>query len=287
MRRDGLSKVESGRGRFPAGMTERSTTASPLASTTATVEGDTGASAVVDFARRVDPADLPEWMDEPCSYEEFRACVRDLGWVNRLTFGHRPTLQFLGQVAATREGLGRPLRIVDVGSGGGDALRRIALWAARRRVAVELMGVDLNPHATRAAEEFSGRNQAFSGIRWCTGNAYTEPAAQDGDVVISSLMTHHMCDEEIVAFLRWMEAHAPRGWFINDLLRSARTAHWFGVLAKVMRWHPFVRHDGPVSFRRAFRSEDWRQLLQKAGIPLDAVRLSQPVPGRLCLTRLR
>ena len=241
----------------------------------------------MDFRKRADPADLPEWMDAPCPYEQFRACVHDLGQVNRLTLGYRPTLRFLNQVSAARQGLNRPLRIVDVGSGGGDTLRRIARWAARRSLPVQLTGVDLNPHATRAAREFAKKNPAFGSIQWYTGNVYTEPAAQEADVVISALMTHHMRDEEIVQFLRWMEAHAPGGWFINDLLRSARAARGFAVLAGVMRWHPFVRHDGPVSFQRAFRSEDWHRLLEEANVPRETIQLTTPAPGRLCVTRLR
>ncbi len=244
-------------------------------------------AAQVDFSRRADPAELPEWMDEPCSYDDFRACVRDLGSVNRWSFGHRPTLGFLKRAIEQHKGLGQPLRVVDVGSGGGDTLRHIARWAARRRLSIQLTGVDLNPHATRAAEEFSASDPRYRGIHWCTGNAYTEPAAEGADAVISALMTHHMRDAEIVEFIGWMEVHAPRGWFINDLLRSPRAYRWFGVLSRLMRWHPFVQHDGPVSFRRAFRAEDWRRLLREAGVPSDAVQLSQPVPGRLCLTRLR
>ena len=238
----------------------------------------------VDFNVRADPDELPEWMDEPCSYPEFRDCVLDLGSVNRWTFGYRPTFEFLRQVVKAG---GPALRVVDVGSGGGDTLRRIALWARRRKIGVELTGVDLNPHATEAAKEFSGGDERFAAIRWVTGNVYTEPAAQSCDLVLSSLMTHHMRDAEIVQFLRWMEKTAAKGWFINDLLRSAKAYRLFRVLAWLKRWHPFVQHDGPVSIRRAFREEDWRRLLTEAGVPLDAVRLEQPVPGRLCVTRLK
>ncbi len=253
--------------------------------------------AVTDFSRRVDPADLPEWMDSPCSYEQFRACVRDLAAVNRWTRAYRPTLHFLEEVIRTGQTSDGPLRIADIGSGGGDTLRRIGRWAAQRKLPVQLTGVDLNPYATRAATEFSARKfpalaaskpqPVFQDIRWCTGSAADVPAAQEADVVISALMTHHMRDEEIVDFLRWMEAHAPRGWFINDLLRSRRASRWFTVLAGAMRWHPFVRHDGPVSFHRAFRTEDWYRLLDAANVPRETVRLTTPVPGRLCVARLR
>ena len=241
----------------------------------------------VDFSSRADPAALPEWMDEPCSYEQFRDCVRDLGSVNRWTFAYRPTLRFLEQAVAGRSGSTRPLRVVDVGSGGGDTLRRMAGWAARRRIEVRLMGIDLNPHATAAAREFSAGDPRFAAIKWRTGDVFTDPAAQDCDLVLSALVTHHMRDAEIVQFLRWMERTAQTGWFVNDLLRSARSYRFFSPFSRVMRWHPFVQHDGPVSIRRAFREEDWWRLVAVAGIPLDAVRIERAVAGRLCVTRLR
>ena len=245
----------------------------------------------VDLSRRADPAEFPELMDEPCSYEEFRACVRGIGSVNRWTLAYRPTLRFLERLVAQCGKVdlaqGQPLRIVDVGSGGGDALRRIALWARRRNVSVHLTGIDLNPHATRAAQEFSAQDSRFGAIRWITGDVFREPAAQGCDVVLSSLVTHHMRDAEIMRFLRWMEASATRGWFINDLSRSRKAYAFFRAWAPLMRWHPFVQHDGLVSIRRAFRTEDWHRLLAAAGISSSAVRLSQPVPGRLCVARLR
>ena len=236
---------------------------------------------------RADPAELPEWMDEPCTFEEFRACVRDIGSVNRWSFGFRPTLRFLREVLAAQCSEVRPLRVLDVGSGGGDTLREFARWAGRHRCPVTLTGIDLNSYATRAAEEFSAGHPEYSDITWLTGDALQHPQTQDCDAVISTLVTHHMRDGEIVAFLRWMEAHVRCGWFINDLLRSQRASRLFTLLAATMRWHPFVRHDGPVSFRRAFRIEDWQRLLAEAGVPPEAVRLSQPAPGRLCVARLR
>jgi SAM-dependent methyltransferase len=240
----------------------------------------------LDFTLRADPAALPELMDQPCTYEEFRACVRDIGAVNRWTFAYRPTLDFLAK--ATR-GIapGQPLRILDVGSGGGDTLRKIALWAARRRIPVHLLGIDLNPRATRAAQEFTGSAPRFAAVEFRTANVLSDPAAQNSDLILSALVTHHMRDAEIIAFLRWMERTARRGWFINDLLRSARAYRFFQLFSRIMRWHPFVQHDGPVSIRRGFRTEDWHRLLTAADIPLEAVRITQPIPGRLCLTRLR
>ncbi len=219
-------------------------------------------------------------MDEPCSYEDFCRCLMDLGQVNRLTLSYRPTLAFLEGVVAVQPG--QALRIVDIGSGGGDMLRCVERWAKRRGIEVKLTGIDLNPYAARVARELTPTTSA---IAWITGDAFTftEPA----DVVLSSLFAHHLEEPEIVRFLVWSEAVARRGWFVNDLCREVKPYKLFGLLAKVMGWHRFVQHDGPVSFRRSFREEDWEQMLNAAAISVADVKLARWTPGRLCVERLK
>ena len=104
-------------------------------------------------------------------------------------------------------------------------------------------------------------------------------------MIVSSLMTHHLEEDEIVAMLKWMEATAQTGWFINDLERSELSSRMFGWAARLVGWHHFVRHDGPVSFRRAFRTEDWLRLLAAADVPRESVTVEQWRPGRLCVGR--
>jgi trans-aconitate methyltransferase len=236
-------------------------------------------SAQVDFSRRVSPRELPELMDGDCSYEDFRDCLRSLEKVNRWLLGYRPTLAWLERLS---HGSRDPVHIVDVGSGGGDLLRQIAGWARRRDIAVQLTGIDLNPYAARAAAESTPKDL---GIEWVTGDALMYRPEKPVDIVVNSLTAHHLEDEEIVAFLRWMEATARVGWFLNDLERSQRTFRMFGWVAGAVRWHRFVRHDGPVSFRRAFRKEDWVRLLAAAEVPREAVTVEHWRPGRLCVGR--
>jgi SAM-dependent methyltransferase len=244
-------------------------------------EAAVGLTDGVDLSKRAAPSELPEWMDEPCSYADFRKCLVDLGQVNRLTLAYRPTLDFLDRLVA-RSRSQRPLHIVDVGSGGGDMLRHVEVWAKRREVPVRLTGIDLNAYAARAATELAGDAQ---GIEWITGDAFSYSG--EVDVVLSSLFTHHLEEAEIVRFLAWSEAIAKRGWFVNDLCREAVPYKSFGVLAKVFGWHRFVQHDGPVSFRRSFREEDWRRLLEGAGIDSANARLQRWTPARLCVGHVK
>lgn len=226
-----------------------------------------------------------ELMDtEEVDFEEFRGCLRDLERVNRLTLAYRPTLAFFASIRERAEGLGRPLRVVDVGSGYGDMLRRVAAFAREAGIDVALTGVDLNPWSRRAAVEST---PAGYPIRWVTTDAFTFEPEEGIDVVISSLFTHHLPDSLVVRFLAWMEATARLGWFVSDLHRHPLPFHFFRYFARLARFHRFVQHDGPVSIARAFSADDWRGFLHEAAIDPDDVAIEWHVPFRLTVARTK
>jgi SAM-dependent methyltransferase len=235
----------------------------------------------LDFSQR---ANLIELMDLPCPYEELRACLHDIARVNRLTLAQRPTLGWLKELVAAGPALTAPLRIVDVGCGYGDTLRKIDRWAAKRGVPVRLTGIDLNPDAIRAAREATPSSQQ---IEWLVGDALADHTQGPIDVVICSLLTHHLTNSQIVLFLRWMEQTARRGWFIDDLHRKPMPYHLFRLWARLADWHPFVKNDGPVSIRRSFVAEDWQGLCAGAEIGEESVSIREHRPARLCVGRVK
>ena len=206
----------------------------------------------------------------------YAAVVGDLARVNTVTLAARPTLAFLARAAAGRD----RLRILDVGFGDGDTLRRIARWAASRGLAVELTGVDFNPRSEAAAR---AHTPPATPIRWITGD-YAELGAERWDCVISSLVAHHMTHDQLVAFVAWMDAHARAGWFVNDLHRHGLAHLGFPLLARAARWHPIVRHDGRLSIARSYRPAEWPPILAEAGVT-DA-RVFRAFPFRLCVEKL-
>ena len=237
----------------------------------------------IDFSHR---NNLSEFMDSDATdFETFRACLVDLSNVNRLTLAYRPTMQFFRALAQfgrlTPE---RAISVVDVGSGYGDMMRRIDRWAERCGLKIELTGVDMNPWSAHAASEVTPSNRP---IRFITRNIFDYRPEQPVDVVISSLLTHHLDDDSLVRFIRWMESNTAIGWFVNDLYRNAIPYHLFRLATRLLGFHEFVQHDGPISIARAFDVADWRRLLASAGLAPGAAKISPVFPYRLCVARLK
>jgi SAM-dependent methyltransferase len=229
----------------------------------------------MSLATRAQAEELMDADDLPA--DTYAAVVADLARVNTVTLAARPTLAFLDRAMRGA----RTLRVLDVGFGDGDMLRRIARWAAKRGIAAELVGIDLNPRSEAAARAHTPPDLP---ITWRTGD-YADLAGDSWDVVISSLVAHHMTRDQLIAFLRFMEAEAARGWLVNDLHRHGFAYTGFPLLAALARWHPIVRHDGTLSIARSYRPGEWPPLLAEARIT-DA-RVFRAFPFRLCVERLR
>jgi len=203
-----------------------------------------------------------EIMDDPANSEaDFAAALADLTRMNRWSQAQRPLDAYLDRLVAAR-GLTK-LSLLDVGAGGGDSLRGVAEWGARRGIPVELCGLDISPWAERYAME------ANTPGRWITADLFDLPQHERFDVVMCSLFAHHLDDALMVRFLRWLPQHARHGWLILDLHRHwiPWCVVWAGT--RLLRMHPMVSHDGPVSVNRAFTRADWNRLIAEAGIAAD------------------
>ncbi len=211
---------------------------------------------------------------DPATYE---TVLHDLSRVNAWTLAAWPTLSFLARGTKDLPAF----RLLDVGFGHGDMLRRIARWAKRKGLAADLIGVDLNPKSAKVARAATPLHWP---IEYRTGD-YRDVAGPI-DFVVSSSVTHHMSDREIHAFLHFMEGKAARGWMINDVHRGTFAYYGYPLLARLMRWHRIVREDGRLSIARGFRRRDWRKLIDESGIDPNGPRIVRRLAFRLCVERL-
>ncbi|MET0374527.1 MAG: methyltransferase domain-containing protein [Rhizorhabdus sp.] len=230
------------------------------------------------------PAIEAEQMDAPdLDPAVYARVLRDLAAVNRWTFAARPTIDFVARAVGER----RRFSLLDVGFGDGDMLRAIARWAEKRGIEAVLTGIDLNPKSERIAARKSPKR---FGIAYLTGDYIdllhiAEPKG-GFDLIVSSLVAHHMSQQELITFLQKMEACAKLGWHINDLHRHRFAYLGYPLLARIMGWHRIVRQDGQLSIARAFRPQEWPPIVAKAGLG-PGVDIRRYFPFRLCVERLR
>jgi 2-polyprenyl-3-methyl-5-hydroxy-6-metoxy-1,4-benzoquinol methylase len=204
-----------------------------------------------------------ELLDEQdVSFRETAQNLKELATVNALLGGHSTTLA--GLQPFLKKSYAKPFIIAEIGCGGGDNLRVISKSLKSQNIVHRLVGIDLKEECTTFAHKTNPRLPAD----WITSDYRTAawPQGQKPDVIFSSLFCHHFTDEELVEQLHWLRANTRLGFFINDLHRHPAAYYSIKALTRLFSKSHFVKNDGPLSVRRAFRKTEWKRLLAKAGI---------------------
>jgi SAM-dependent methyltransferase len=204
----------------------------------------------------------PEWMDQPDLDEgRHRDALRGLERINRWSGSARILWPALARLAG--ETPGRPCRVLDVATGGGDVPRALGRRARRAGVPLTLAGCDVSPIAVAHARHKAAEERAA--VTFFALDVLREPLPPGYDAVISSLFLHHLSEEQATALLRRM-ADAARLVLVNDLVRS-RTGYllaWVGT--RVLSRSPVVHLDGPRSVEGAFTPGEALALAEEAGL---------------------
>lgn len=212
-----------------------------------------------------------EIMDDPTiGFDEFRQTLQQISVINRLTGAYRPTIRAIQYFLKRHPPVSEPLKVLDIGSGYGDFARKIDAWSERVGRAVEVTAVDLNPWSEKAAREVTSTTAK---IRYITCNAFDLPDQESYHVIINSLFTHHLTDNQIVTVLKWMTRHCLYGWFINDLHRHPIAYQFIKNFVRVFGFNRLVRNDAPLSVARSFCRRDWIEYLRHAQLDADQVQI--------------
>jgi SAM-dependent methyltransferase len=211
-----------------------------------------------------------EWLDrDDIDPHELRAVLHDLARFNTAFFGHRPILKWLGRILG-RNIPGSAPTILDVGCGYGDLLRAIRRWANKRNLKPALLGVDLSPETIRIAREATDRADQ---IDFAVMDVFDLPPERRFDIIVSSLVAHHLGDEKLRDFLVLLERSSNQGWLIYDLQRHRLLYEVIGAASRLARLHPMVTKDGQISVMRSLTRKEWADRIAGAGIALSDVKI--------------
>ncbi|NNE33611.1 MAG: methyltransferase domain-containing protein [Rhodothermales bacterium] len=220
-------------------------------------------------------ASTDELMDDPTvGTEVLEKALVELPRINRWLGGYRATLRTLDAyrkaVAPTQ------LHILDVGTGIGDYPARIVEWGLRRDIDIRVTAVDINPVTVRFARqtaESSLPSAVHSRIEFIEGDALElEWPDASFDICTSALFFHHLSDEHCISVLRQMLRLSKAGVLINDIQRHAMAYYGIVFVTSALPFSTMVRHDAPVSVRRAFHRAEVERVAARAGCRNAAIR---------------
>lgn len=220
---------------------------------------------MIDLSRR---SPDPEIIDDPARVtpRDMRQTLRELELVNRWLGGQkacldaaRPLVEEIG-----RSHPGRPVQILDIGSGGADIPAALVAWTKQHGWTIEVLAIDFNWEACRIARDATAHLSAVSVVQ---GDVFAPPVRPGSvDLVLCSAFLHHFSNEQIAALLGKLRPLARRAIIINDLERH-RLAYWgIALLTRLFSRSAAVRHDGPLSVRKGFRRKDLDEILSLAGM---------------------
>lgn len=201
--------------------------------------------------------------------EEYDECLRQLGRIGRFLGGDRATLQ-------TFRKLPRPDTILDIGCGGGQ----FTIALAKEFPEANVLGIDISADAVAFANErmreSSLRNIAFEHVS--RPNLSYPP--NSFDAVTATLVCHHIDDDHLVEFFKAAYRTAKGSVVINDLHRHRLAYCLFAPIAKIFFPNRLIYEDGLLSIRRAFKRQEWVDLLKAAGIPIERCSIRWHLPFR-------
>jgi ubiquinone/menaquinone biosynthesis C-methylase UbiE len=216
-----------------------------------------------------------ELMDLPKkSPELFIDDLRHLREFNRYLGGCRSVVKGLESLVRARK-MTR-LSILDVGTGSADIPKAIVRWARRKAVNVEIVAIELD---AIAAHEALKQTQDYAEITVIRANGADAPFhAGRFDVVMASQLLHHFSEPDIVAMLHRWARLARKAILVSDLVRHRLAYHGIGLISRMLTRNVMTRVDAPLSVRRAFTLQEWRELFQSANI--GPVRIAPMFPFR-------
>ena len=213
-------------------------------------------------------------MDDPdIAPELFIGALNGLRRINAVTQTARliwPDIKTAG-----RRNPDRPLRVLDVGCGGGDVLITLFKKAASAGIDISLYGCDISPVALQHAATRVKRFGAEA-VEIFAHDVLNDQLPEGFDVILCTLFLHHLPDDKAIAFLADAAQKAKDRIVVQDLVRSPAGYAFAKVGVNFLLCNKICRADGPRSVEGAFTPNEARDLARRAGLKGANVRARFP-----------
>jgi 2-polyprenyl-3-methyl-5-hydroxy-6-metoxy-1,4-benzoquinol methylase len=154
----------------------------------------------------------------------------------------------------------KPVRILDIGVGGGDIPLAVVRWARKQGYKLEFTCMDFNPKALEVTQRTIDQ-AGGDGIRLVEDDIFRYQPAHDFDYALGSMVFHHFTEQEIHRLVTHLCGFVHKALLINDLHRCLLNYIVAGIL--VIPLEREIRHDALLSIRRGFKPAELADLLKE------------------------
>lgn len=220
-----------------------------------------------------------ELLDEDgIPFTDIRKNMEELETINTWLGGHAITIAGFRKILGNR----KEVHICEIGCGGGDNLKAIAKWCARHGVKAKLTGIDIKDTCI----EYANINLKGFEVELIVSDYRNAVLPSTPDIIFSSLFCHHFTDEQVAEILQWKMKHARIGFFINDLHRHPLAYFSIKWITKILSSSYLVQHDAPISVTRGFKRNEWKRIIEVAGLgKISVIRWRWAFRWLVCFTK--
>jgi len=214
----------------------------------------------MDLSYRSYQKELLDRTDIP--FDDIALNMKELNFINTYLGGHHITVNGLQRILSDSKIVAGKLLVCEIGCGGGDNLQVIYDWCVRKKIQIDTIGIDINPDCISYAE----KSTRIPNARWIASDYKFTTFIQQPHIIFNSLFCHHFDDAQMISILKWMNANATMGFFINDLHRHQIAFYSIKLLTKLFSKSYLVKNDAPLSVQRGFTRIELERYLREAGI---------------------
>lgn len=139
---------------------------------------------------------------------------------------------------------------------------------------MEIHGCDMSPHAVEYATRQARHHNAAA--HFFVHDVIKDGVPEGYDVITNLLFMHHLADADLATLLQ-AEGQAARKLIIaSDLIRSPAGLGLARAVCQVLTRSDVVHFDGPVSVGASFTIDEFRALVDRAGLQGHRIRRQWP-----------
>ncbi len=202
---------------------------------------------------QVRAVDAVEEMDRSdCDQQLLERTYAQFPLINAAVSGWRRTYTQMLRPLLSRS---RTSTLLDIGCGGGDVPRRLARWAARDELPLDITAIDPDERAFA----FAAAQPPVPRLRF--RRAFSSELVAEGatfDFVVSNHVLHHLSAPQLHGLLADSRLLATQASVHSDIARSPLAYALFSAGTLPIFHRSFIRADGLTSIRRSYTASELR-----------------------------